>query len=54
MGYPVYEDLAMAAGVPMDSAVLQGPDYAIGNAMHVANLGCVLMTALLATSAGHS
>lgn len=54
MGYPVYEDLAQAAEVPMDSALAAGPDYAIGNAMHVANLGCVLMTALLATGAGRS
>jgi site-specific DNA-cytosine methylase len=48
MGYAVYDDLAAAAGVKLDTAVEQGPLYAIGNAMHVANLGCVLMTCLVA------
>jgi hypothetical protein len=48
MGYAVYGDLAAAASVKVDTAVEQGPLYAIGNAMHVANLGCVLMTCLVA------
>lgn len=48
MGYAVYGDLAAAAGVKVDVAFEQGPLYSIGNAMHVANLGCVLMTCLLA------
>lgn len=51
MGYPVYGELAAAAGVEVDTAVEQGPLYAIGNAMHVANLGCVLMTCLVAADA---
>ena len=48
MGYAVYDDLAEAAGVKVDVAVEHGPLYSIGNAMHVANLGCVLMTCLVA------
>lgn len=48
MGYAVYGDVAAAAGVKVDVAVEQGPLYSIGNAMHVANLGCVLMTCLVA------
>lgn len=48
MGYTVYGELAAAAGVNVDTAVEQGPLYSIGNAMHVANLGCVLMTCLVA------
>ena len=48
MGYAVYDDVAAAAGVKVDVAVGQGPLYSIGNAMHVANLGCVLMTCLVA------
>ena len=48
MGYAVYGDMAAAAGVEVDTATEQGPQYSIGNAMHVANLGCVLMTCLVA------
>lgn len=48
MGYAVYGELAAAAGVKVDTAIEHGPLYSIGNAMHVANLGCVLMTCLMA------
>ena len=47
MGFPIDASLARATGVQPDEAVLQGPEFATGNAMHVANLGCVLMTCLL-------
>ena len=41
MGYPVFPDLAHVANVPCED--VQGPRFAIGNAMHVANVGCVLL-----------
>ena len=46
MGYAVYDDLAHAASVPLDEVMLGAPAYTIGNAMHVANLGCVLLCVL--------
>ena len=49
MGYPVYSDLAASAMIAIDTATLEGPRYAIGNAMHVANVGAVLALALMAT-----
>ena len=49
MGYPVYPDLSASAMVELDTATLEGPRYAIGNAMHVANVGAVLAVALMAT-----
>jgi len=51
MGYAVYEELASAAAVPLDEAMLAAPAYTTGNAMHVANLGCVLACVLLAVEA---
>lgn len=48
MGYAVYGDLSSAAAVPLDEAMLEAPAFTTGNAMHVANLGCVLVCALLA------
>ena len=42
----VFEDCAEAAAVPVDDAFGSGCGAAVGNCMHVANLGCVLMTAL--------
>ena len=41
MGYPVFPDLAHVANVPCED--VQGPKAAIGNAMHVANVGCLLL-----------
>ena len=52
MGYPVYRDLALAANVSEDK-VTSPPgciSTTLGNAMHVANAGCVLAVALAATS----
>ena len=49
MGYPVLPILANAAHVPVDDAVLEGPANAVGNAMHAANVGCILAVALLCT-----
>ena len=49
MGYPVYPDLAASAMIELDTATLEGPRYAIGNSMHVANVGAVLAVALMAT-----
>jgi site-specific DNA-cytosine methylase len=48
MGFPIYHDLARAAGVPTDAATLTSPLFAMGNAMHVANVACVMMVALAA------
>ena len=48
MGYAVYPDLASIAAVPLDSAAAQAPAFTVGNAMHVANVGCVIVCALLA------
>ena len=47
MGYPVFEDLAHVANVPHEPAT--GPSFATGNAMHVANVGCVFLLAWLLT-----
>ena len=46
MGYPVYEDLAAAARVPLDTISPTGPRFSPGNAMHVANLGIIVMVVL--------
>ena len=46
MGYPVVPAAAGAAAVPLDVAVHEFPAGAVGNAMHVANVGCVFMVAL--------
>ena len=46
MGYPVTQDAAAAAGLPVDTALQARPGAAVGNAMRVANLGSVLLTAL--------
>ena len=47
MGYPVFQDLADVANVPRESAEMMGPVYATGNAMHVANVGCIILLAWL-------
>ena len=54
MGFPIHPWCAQASGVPTDTMNLQAPT-AIGNAMHVANVGCVLACALAACRrvAGH-
>ena len=49
MGYPVYSDLAASAMIDLDTATLERPRYAIGNAVHVANVGAALALALMAT-----
>ena len=43
MGYPVFQDLADVANVPRESAEMMGPVFATGNAMHVANVGCITL-----------
>lgn len=52
MGYPVYSQLARAGVVAEDSATSPPGDRSsmIGNAMHVASVGCVLAVALAATA----
>ena len=45
MGFPVYEDLAAAARVPLDTATARHTS-AVGNCMHVANIGAVILAAL--------
>merc|ERR1712026_389861 len=45
MGFPVYQDLAEAARVPLDHAALQAPASSLGNAMHMANVGVVVAVA---------
>jgi hypothetical protein len=51
MGYPVYSQLARAGRVSEDSSTSPPGDSSrmIGNAMHVASVGCVLAVALAAT-----
>ena len=46
MGYPVFPDLAQAAGVSMVGQKL--PNRSIGNAMHVPSVGVVLALVLVA------
>ena len=46
MGYPVYSDLAAAARVPIDTISPKGPRFSVGNAMHVANLGIIVLVVL--------
>ena len=48
MGFPCSSDLAVASRVELDLATGLGPRYAMGNAMHVANVGVVL--AVVATA----
>ena len=52
MGYPVYPQLARAGRVAEDSCTSPPGDRStmIGNAMHVASVGCVLAVALAATA----
>ena len=51
MGFPVYEDLAWRAQVQVDHLTVEHP-AAIGNAMHVANVGVVLLAVLCAAEWG--
>ena len=47
MGFPSFEDCAEAAGVPLCTPDPSSEPHArIGNAMHVANVGCVMLAAL--------
>ena len=48
VGHVVDRDLAHAAAVPVDRLSSGLGHGQIGNAMHVANVGCVLVVALLA------
>ena len=51
MGFPVYDDLARASRVPLDIDTIEhiaGNDSPIGNAMHVANVGVVMLAAMFA------
>ena len=54
MGYPIHPWCAQASGVPVDTTVLSA-SKAIGNAMHVANVGAIMVCALAACRrvAGH-
>ena len=49
MGFPEFPDLAAANGLGPDQVTLRAPTYAIGNAMHVASVGAILIVALAAT-----
>ena len=42
MGFPVYGTLASAARIPRDDITPKAPSSCIGNAMHVANVGCAI------------
>ena len=46
MGYPVTEEAASVMGLPVDVLAEARTAAAVGNAMHVANLGCILLSAL--------
>ncbi len=48
LGFPVYQGLASAAGVPEDALAACCSDCPVGNAMHVANVGMVLAVGLAA------
>jgi site-specific DNA-cytosine methylase len=48
MGFPVYDDLARRALVPVDSLTAGCPASAVGNAMHVANVGLVILSTMVA------
>ena len=54
MGFPIHAWCAQASGVPADSTVLLA-STALGNAMHVANVGSMIVCALAACRrvAGH-
>ena len=47
MGFPVYDTLALAARVPVDSITATAPLSSVGNAMHVANVGCAIALSCL-------
>ena len=47
MGFPVYRSLAWAARMDEDTLPPQAPEYTIGNAMHVANVGIDIAVALV-------
>ena len=49
MGFPVFPDLAAVNGLGPDQVTLRAPTYAIGNAMHVASVGAILIVTLAAT-----
>ena len=46
MGYPVTEEAASVMGLPVDVLAEARTVAAVGNAMHVANMGCILLSAL--------
>lgn len=47
MGFPSFEDCALAAGVPVCEPDFEcDPHARIGNAMHVANIGCIILATL--------
>ena len=51
MGFPVYDDLAGTARVPLDIETIEhiaGNASPIGNAMHVASVGVVMLAAMFA------
>ena len=52
MGFPVYDDLARRARVPLDVSTVACAD-AVGNAMHVANVGVVLLATMYSTRWPH-
>ena len=47
MGFPVYQNLAEAACCAVDVVSPNGPAYSVGNAMHVANAGSIVILAWL-------
>ena len=47
MGFPVYDDLAFVARTQLDKLTVEHARY-IGNAMHVANVGMVMLAAMFA------
>lgn len=47
MGFPVYDDLAVASRTKLDKLTVEHAGF-IGNAMHVANVGVVMLAAMFA------
>ena len=47
MGFPVYDDLAAASRTKLDKLTVEHAGF-IGNAMHVANVGVVMLAAMFA------
>ena len=47
MGFPVYDDLAVASRTKLDKLTVEHASF-IGNAMHVANVGLVMLVAMFA------